>query len=66
MKICITVILLLNALLLGLKEQPDCKKFKNGTYRILDTPRNYIINRQGANQYERLEGDTVRWHFLVK
>lgn len=50
----------------GFKQQQSCKKFRNGTFRIPNKPRDYIITRKGAVQFEQLEGDTQQDKFLVK
>lgn len=45
----------------------DCKKFKNGTFKLVDktTGTTYIIKRKGTIQTEEIEGAESKYSFQV-
>ena len=46
----------------------DCKKFKNGTFKLVDksTGTTFIIKRKGAIQTEEIEGESRSLSFTIK
>lgn len=53
---------------LGIAQIKDCKKFKNGTFKLVDknSGTTYIIKRKGDIQYEEIEGNSKQLSFHIK
>lgn len=48
-------------------QEMDCKKFKNGTFKLEDAQvGNSLIERKGSKQIETAEGGLVKFKFKVK
>jgi len=66
MKYIINSFLLCCFCLIGVKrQQPDCKRFKDGTFTITDKDVVYIIERHGNKQSETRQGSTDTSAFVV-
>lgn len=52
----------------GTAQIKDCKKFKNGTFKLVDknSGTTYIIKRKGDIQYEEIEGNSKQLSFHIK
>lgn len=71
MKKIVTLLLLICSLFsfeLGMAQKNNCKKFKNGTFKLVDenSGTTYIIERKGKLQIEHIKGSDQKLTFNVE